>query len=179
MDLHWKRPQRSGQGFQSEGSVQISRATHTYTYPPNPRPLCLCDQGTESVLALSHGLVKLNHSCWMCPEEDHKQGRRKGAFHQTQCYCYCGFFILLRGFFGSFGTATAVLQGQGKHRKQYMLYPGTRGKFSLHPINGGHPLCDDCRASVLPCPHTHMLSMLTKRPVHSSSCVFELGPEVS
>lgn len=93
------------------------------------------------MLALSSGLIKLSHSCWTFPEENHRPGRGKGLFQQTQCYCYYGFFILLRGLFGDIGTATAVLQGQGKHReKQYTLYPGTRKKISLHPINGSHPL---------------------------------------
>lgn len=36
--------------------------------------------------------------------------------------------------------------------KQYLLYPGTRKKISLHPLNGSRPLGDDYRASVLPCP---------------------------
>lgn len=143
VDLHWKQPQCSGQRLQSEGGVQIPRATHNTHTHSHPDPVCLCDQGTEFVLALSCGLVKLNHSCWMCPEENHKQGRWKGAFQQTQFYCYCGFFILLRGFFGNFGTATAVLQGQGKHRKTIHVVSGTRGKISLHPINGSHPLWDD------------------------------------
>lgn len=47
--------------------------------------------------------------------------------------------------------------------KQYMLYPGTRKKISLHLINGSHPLRDDYTASVLPRSHANMLSMLTKK----------------
>lgn len=47
--------------------------------------------------------------------------------------------------------------------KQYMLYPGTRKKISLHPINDSHPSWDDYRASLLPCSHANMLSMLTKK----------------
>lgn len=115
--LQWKRPQCSGQGLQSEGSTAIPRATHTYKRIPTLTHSSSVTRGLKFVLALSSGLVKLNHSCWTCPEENPRQGRGKGAFQQTQCYCYYGFFILLRGFFDSFGTATAVLQGQGKHRK--------------------------------------------------------------
>lgn len=147
LELPWisigSNPSVPGKGYKVRA---VSRSpephinTHTHSHPD---PVCLCDQGTEFVLALSCGLVKLNHSCWMCPEENHKQGRWKGAFQQTQFYCYCGFFILLRGFFGNFGTATAVLQGQGKHRKTIHVVSGTRGKISLHPINGSHPLWDD------------------------------------
>lgn len=97
--------------------------------------------GLKIVLALSSGLVKLSHSCWTFPDENHRQVGGKGCSSKPSVTAYYGFFILLRGLFGDFGTATAVLQGQGKHReKQYMLYPGTRKKISLHLIDGSHPL---------------------------------------
>lgn len=89
--------------------------SHTYIHIPTHSSSVT--RGLKIVLALSSGLVKLNHSCWTYPEENHRQGRGRGAFQQTQCYCYYGFFILLKGLFGDFGIATAVLQGQGKHRK--------------------------------------------------------------
>ena len=38
VDLHWKQPQCSGQRLQSEGGVQIPRATHKYAYPLSPWP---------------------------------------------------------------------------------------------------------------------------------------------
>lgn len=141
------------------GSVQIPRATRTYAYPST---LALW-RGTEDVPALSSGLIKLSHSSWTFPEENHRQGRGKGVFRQTQCYCYYGFFILLRGLFGDFGTATAVLQGQGKHRENNIRCIQGPEKISLHPINGSHPLWDDYTASVLPRSPANMLSMLTKK----------------
>lgn len=160
--LQWKRPQSSGQGLQSEGSVQIPRATHKYAYPPSPPPtLALWPGDWRLRRLLSSGLVKLNHSCWACPEENHRQDRGKGAFRQTQCYCYCSLFCS-----GGLAISEQQLQSSGVKesiRKQYMLYPGTRERNSLHPINGSHPLWDDYRASVLPCSHANMLSMLTKK----------------
>lgn len=52
-----------------------------------------------------------------------------------------------------------------------MLYPGTRKKISLHPINGSHPSWDDYRASVLPCSHANMCwACSQRRLIHSSSC---------
>lgn len=47
--------------------------------------------------------------------------------------------------------------------KQYVLYPGTRKKNSLHPINGSHLSWDDYSASVLPCSRANMLRMLPKK----------------
>lgn len=157
--LQWKRPSVWAR-VTTCGSVQIPRAPRTYTYPST---LALW-RGLKIVLALSSGLIKLSHSCWTFPEENHRQVGGKGCSSKPSVTAYYGFFILLRGLFGDFGTATAVLQGQGKHRgKQYMLYPGTRKKISLHFINGSHTLWDDYTASVLPRFHANMLSMLTKK----------------
>lgn len=115
------------------------------------------------MLALSRGLVKLNHSCWTRQEENHRQGGGKGAFQQTSVtapavssFCEGVSLVILEQQLQSSRVKESI-------EKQYMLYPGTRKKISLHPINGSHPSRDDYGASVLPCSHANMLSMLTKK----------------
>lgn len=108
------------------------------------------------MLALSSGLIKLSHSCWTFPEENHRQGRGKGCSSKPSVTAYYGFFILLRGLFGDFGTAAAVLQGQGKQReKQYVVSRDQKENFFASYkwwpsiVRWLHSFC----ASSFPCQH--------------------------
>lgn len=110
--LQWKQPQHSGQGLQSEGSVQIPRATHSQGLALTPICCSSVTMALKFILAVTSGLVKLNHSCWTCPEEILGRDRGRGHSSKTQCYCYYGFFILLRGFCGDFEAVTAIFQSE-------------------------------------------------------------------
>lgn len=113
--VFWARVTKWGQCLDPQSHTCIHIPTLTPTHSSS------VTRGLKFVLALSSGLVKLNHSCWTCPEENHRHGRGKEVFQQTQCYCCCSFFVFLGGFFGDFGIAAAVLRSQGMHKKIYML----------------------------------------------------------
>lgn len=86
--------QCSGQGLPREAASRFPEPhVHIHTHP-----LALCDGGLKIVLALSSGLIKLSHSCRTFPEENHRQGRGKGVFQQTQCYCLLRFLYFIKGF---------------------------------------------------------------------------------
>lgn len=109
-------PSVLGKGYKVRAASRSAEPhLHMHTHP-HPCPLLLYDQGTE----ISAGFIRwIGKNITLPVGHAQKKNTGKGmgmGYSSTQCYCNGG-FILLGGSFGVFGSATAAIQNQGKHRK--------------------------------------------------------------